>query len=64
MDKDLQNCAIYIINGIIVDYFEGQIIPTVETIKANWQYTRLSGKNLIDYNMIQSIINKVAKYYN
>lgn len=64
MDKDLQNCAIYIINGIIVDYFEGGKKPTLQDIKTNWQYIRLRGKNAINDVIINEIINRVSKYYN
>lgn len=64
MDKDLQNCAIYIINGIIVDYFDGGIRPTLQDIKANWQYLRMRGKNTINDVIITEIINRVSKYYN
>ena len=63
MDKDLQNCAIYIINGIVVDYFEGGVKPTLQDIKTNWQYTRLRGKNTINDVIITEIINRVSKYY-
>lgn len=64
MNKDLQNCAVYIINGIIVDYFESGIKPNLKDIKNNWQYIRLKGKNTINDTIISEIINKVSKYYN
>ena len=64
IDRDLQNCATYIINGIVVDYFDDGKKPTLQDIKNNWQYLRMSGKNTINDIIITEIINRVSKYYN
>lgn len=55
-----------VINGIIANSFDFGDVPTVETVKANWQYQyyHIANNDTINDDTINHIINLVAKYYN
>ena len=58
--KDLKNCAMYIANGVAVDYAESGEFPTVEDLRSNWQaykYTILTDEE------IQHMLNLLKRYY-
>jgi hypothetical protein len=60
-DKDLENVNLYVLNGIICEYFDSGIFPTLSDIKNNWQlgYLRISFEDSVILNMI----TKVSKFY-
>ena len=55
-----------VINGIIANYFDCGTRPQVKDVKENWQYHyyNIANDNTISDNVINTIINNVAKYYN
>lgn len=60
-NKDLENVNLYVLNGIICDYFDGGKKPNIEDIKNNWQidYLHISFED----SVIIDMINKVQKFY-
>lgn len=60
-NKDLGNANLYVLNGIICDYYDGGIKPTLNDIKTNWQldYLHISFED----SVIIDMINKVQKFY-
>lgn len=55
-----------VISGIIANSFDFGDVPTIETVKANWQYQyfKIANDDTINDDTINHIINLVAKYYN
>lgn len=51
----------YLLNGIICDFFDANILPSLQDIKQNWQYEY----NKLSFNDsdILNMINKVRKFY-
>lgn len=59
---DLFNADCFLVNGIIVNFFDAGIQPTIKDVVTNFNYI-VCGVQLEDAE-IQNIINMVAKYYN
>lgn len=62
-DRDRKNCILYIINGIIVNFFDCGIIPTAAVVRSNFNFQVSINDNEITNTEIDSIISKVQKYY-
>lgn len=61
INKDLENANLYVLNGIICDYFDKGIRPNIKDIKDNWQLSYL--KISFPENVISGMIEKVSKFY-
>lgn len=55
-----------VINGIIANSFDFGEVPTIETVKSNWQYQyfHIANDDTITDDTISVIINLVSRYYN
>lgn len=55
-----------VINGIVANSFDFGDVPTIETVKANWQYQyfNIANDDTINDDIINNIINLVSRYYN
>ena len=58
--KDLKNCAMYIANGVAVDYAESGKFPTVEDLRSNWQAYKYA---ILTDEEIQHMLNLLKRYY-
>ena len=58
-NKDLHNCNLYIVNGIICEIIDFQkYIPTIKDVRRTWNFP--TSTNITD-NEIQFIIDAVVK---
>ena len=62
--QDLKSCQLYIINGIIVDFFDSGVHPSKEQIMDAWKAMHGNENRMFTYADINWIISKVAKFYN
>lgn len=61
--NDFKKTQLYLLNGIVCDYFDGRINPTIAEIKSNWQFQKWNLSKSISDTEIEDMINRVAKYY-
>lgn len=62
IDKDSKNCALYIANGLIVEWFDLGFYPALFEVRG-WLENRRISSELVTDDEINDIISKVAKYY-
>lgn len=62
----LSQLHIEVVNGIVSSAFDLGEIPTIESVKSNWQYKYFNIADDITINdtVINTIIANVARYYN
>lgn len=58
--NDRKNCAMYMCNGIAVDYADRGKFPTVQDLRSNWNASKYS---ILTDDEIQHMLNLLKKYY-
>lgn len=57
---DSERCSAYVLNGYVVNYFDGGKRPTLNEMRSHW--SAKSWENLSD-ELVEDIIERVSKYY-
>ena len=58
--KDLKSCAMYIANGVAVDYADSGKFPTLEDLRSNWNASKYE---ILTDEEIQHMLNLLKRYY-
>lgn len=58
--NDTKNCAMYICNGIAVDYADSGKFPTVEDLRSNWNASKYA---ILTDEDIQHMLNLLQRDY-
>ena len=62
--QDVKNAQMYIVNGIVCDFFDAGKRPTKQQIMGAWESMHGSEVRMFTLVDIDWIIAKVAKFYN
>lgn len=59
---DKKNCELYIVNGIVCDFFDAGVRPTAKQVVCAWE--KMHESREFTHMDVEWIIAKVAKFYN